>query len=262
MAKYRRMKVTAFSRIVVLILFYLFVVTRKTMIQYALFAVAAVWISLEVYEIASALKGRWKRKTNEAKEVTKKPEPELNGQDVFLIRQVNIRITELLKETYPNVVWLWESRPTVDAICQGGTWRICLQNADPFNYGDVRIDPRGEISISLLQIVELQEAKEGKSSLDDLTAKDLMAKPNVRQWYETNGEKCLMQLIDELNTQGHKRLSIREDGSVCITAHGESRVVDELTDFPPRMVWRELCQLLKEDQIETMVQADSLQLAW
>ena len=196
------------------------------------------------------------------KKAAKERAPELSGQDIFLFRQINIRITDLLKESYPRVIWLWETRPPVEALCKGGTWRICLQNADPFNFGDVSVDQRGKITISLLQIVELQDAEQVETTKDDLTEDELLTKPDVRKWYETNGERCLMQLIDELNTQGHKKLVIREDGSVCVSTFGESRVVEELADFPPRMVWKEFCQLLKEDQIDASVLKDGLQLVW
>ena len=260
MARHRRKKLAALSRLIVSMLFFLFVLFRKPVLQYALYAAAAIWIGLEVWETIYVLRGRKKRTVQKKQPSTTKQE--LSGQEVFLIRQINIRITDLLKETYPGVIWLWESRPAVEAICQGGTWRICLQNADPFNYGDVTIDSRGQISIALMQIVDLQDSDQVKSAKDDLTQEELLEKPDARQWYEANGEKCLMQLIDELNTQGHKKLTIRDDGSVVVSALGERRVVDELPNFPPRLAWSQLCQLLSEDQIQASVQSDSIQLAW
>ena len=262
MARHRRKKLAALSRLTVSMLFFLFVFLRNPILQYALYAVAAIWIGLEIWETIYVLRGRKKKKAATQKQMLSTPKAELSGQEAFLIRQINIRITELLKESYPNVIWLWESRPAVDAICRGGTWRICLQNTDPFNYGDVRIDSCGQISISLIQIVDLQGTDQVKSAKDDLTAEELLEKPDVRQWYEANGEKCLMRLIDELNTQGHKKLTILDDGTVVVSTTGEGRVVEELKNFPPRMMWRELCQLLKEDQSEASVRPNSLQLAW
>lgn len=60
-----------------------------------------------------------KAKADDASPACMTPEGEL-----LLIRQINSRITEQLKGTYPAVSWLWVKRPTVDEFCKGGVWRI------------------------------------------------------------------------------------------------------------------------------------------
>ena len=104
MARHRRKKLAALSRLSVSMLFFLFVLFRKPILQYALYAAAAIWIGLEVWETIYVLRGRKKRTVQKKPPSTTKQE--LSGQDVFLIRQINIRITDLLKETYPGVIWL------------------------------------------------------------------------------------------------------------------------------------------------------------
>ena len=85
---------------------------------------------------------------------------------------------------------------------------------------------------------------------------------DVKSWYFGHGEIILAQMIDELNTQGHKALLIKEDGDVVITSSGTEQVVERIKGFPPRMVWEDFCQLLKEDEITASVQSNGLALAW
>ena len=69
-------------------------------------------------------------------------------------------------------------------------------------------------------------------------------------------------MIDDLNTQGHRKLMIHEDGEVIVTASGTELTVDTIRNFPPRMAWEEFCQVLKEDEITAVVKPEGLQLSW
>lgn len=69
-------------------------------------------------------------------------------------------------------------------------------------------------------------------------------------------------MIDDLNTQGHKKLLIREDGSVAIQGADTQRPAVRIPNFPARMEWEEFRHLLKEDEITAEVQPDGLLLAW
>lgn len=73
--------------------------------------------------------------------------------ELFLIRQVNYRITEQLKTSYPLVSWLWLVRPDASQLCQGGRFRIRTYNTDPFNYGEVELSDQGQLTITMLQAV-------------------------------------------------------------------------------------------------------------
>lgn len=180
--------------------------------------------------------------------------------EVFTIRQVNYRILDALKESYPLVSWLWDRRPEMSELCKGGTWRIRVENADPFNFADVTISDSGAISIMMLQAVPLKEAQD--QSAEDLTSDDLLDRVDVKSWYNTVGEKILTEMIDNLNAQGHKRILIKEDGEVCVTLSGKEKVVETIKDFPPRTAWQEFCHLLAEDEIKATVQAEGLAMAW
>ena len=108
----------------------------------------------------------------------------------------------------------------------------------------------------------MKDAEEYRLSDDDLKPEEMLERVDVKSWYFEHGEIILAQMIDELNTQGHKELLIREDGDVVITTSGIEQVVERIKGFPPRMVWEDFCQLLKEDEINASVQSNGLALAW
>ena len=243
---------------------------RKPVFQWIAVGVSAVWLVVElvVWIRQVVLRRRRKRNTNRLGKISQRHrDTETNVErtpesDLFLIRQLNYRITEQLKESYPLVSWLWSPRPKVEDLCKGGVWRIQLANADPFNYGDVAISPSGKLTITLLQAVALKDAEEHRLSDDDLKPEEMLERVDVKSWYFGHGEIILAQMIDELNTQGHKELLIKEDGDVVITSSGTEQVVERIKGFPPRMVWGDFCQLLKEDEITASVQSNGLALAW
>ena len=68
--------------------------------------------------------------------------------------------------------------------------------------------------------------------------------------------------IDELNVQGHKRLTIKENGDVFVTASGKQQPVDTIPDFPPRPAWEDLCVLAREDDIAAEVCNQELTVSW
>ena len=60
----------------------------------------------------------------------------------------------------------------------------------------------------------------------------------------------------------HLKLLIKEDGEVCITLAGSEQKVDQINDFPPRIVWEEFCRLLAEDDIAATIIPEGLSMAW
>lgn len=189
--------------------------------------------------------------------------PQAMQSDLFLIRQVNYRITEQLKASYPMVSWLWLKRPEVTELCQGGRFRIRTTNTDPFNFGEVELSSEGRLTITMLQAIPLKDAAEMElAAKDDLAQEDLLERMDVKAWYQAQGESVLCQMIDDLNTQGHKHLLIKDNGDVVVEIAGKEESVELLKDFPPRMVWEDFCQLLKEDEITASIQTEGLLLTW
>ena len=115
----------------------------------------------------------------------------------------------------------------------------------------------------MLQAVSLKDAATlAAEEQDDLAQEELLERLDVRTWYNSTGEQTLCQMIDDLNTQGHKQLLIKENGQVVIEVSGKEQPVETIQDFPPRMVWDEFCQLLRDDEIKATIEQEGLLLAW
>ena len=274
MAVIRRSRSATLFRYLVVPTLLLCAIFRKPVFQWIAVGAAAFWLLLELWSFIAARKRKPGKKKLQALdeirttpiELPKAEAPEMPERDLFLIRQINCRITEQLKHSYPMVAWVWQPRPSVDELSNGGTWRIQLSNAEPFNCGDVEISKSGKLTITLLQAVPLSESSGTKAILkadpEDLQENEILDRVDARTWYLGHGEKIIAEMIDDLNSQGHKQLLIKDDGSVIITASGKDQVVESIVDFPPRMVWEEFCQLLSEDDITASVKPEGLCLAW
>ena len=84
-------------------------------------AVAIVALVIWLGCLCSYFNSGHEPKSKEAREAQRrKDEPmdaivhELPQEDVFLLRQINFRITEMIKQVYPTVSWLWVRRPGVE----------------------------------------------------------------------------------------------------------------------------------------------------
>ena len=95
----------------------------------------------------------------------------------------------------------------------------------------------GKLEIALVQMVPLAEAELQPHNDEDLEEQDILDRSDVKQWYTQKGSALLSALIDELNVQGHKRLTIKENGDVFVTASGKQQPVVTIPDFPPRSAW-------------------------
>ena len=269
MANHRQSTNGSLFRILVTPAVLLCVIFRKPVFQWIAVTALAVWLLIL---LASALKRsatKRKRRRSEkklAKISSKAPieapqEVETPESELFLIRQINIRITEQLKQTYPMVSWIWIRRPSTSELCSGGTWRIQTSNTEPFNYGEVAISRLGKISITMLQATPLGEAGEVLDA-DDLSQDEMLDRKDVKAWYFEAGEQILGEMIDDLNSQGHRRLIIHDDGEVFVESSGVMQAVSTVRDFPPRTAWEEFTQLLSEDEITATVRPEGLMLAW
>ena len=273
----RRMKSFTLFKYLVLPALLLCAVIKKPAMQWIALLAVLLWIGLIAFEGVFRINQQRKRKSMSRRKPVPPQAPVSDGQstprvdqdiqtahnELFLIRQVNYRITEQLKTSYPLVSWLWLVRPDASQLCQGGRFRIRTYNTDPFNYGEVELSDQGRLTITMLQAVPLRDAVAMElAAKDDLTQEDLLERVDVRTWYRDQGEQVLCQMIDDLNTQGHKKLLIKEDGNVVIDVAGKEQSVDLLKNFPPRIVWEDFCQILREDEITASIQNEGLALSW
>ena len=273
MAFLRRLNTWTLFKCVVTPTLFLCVIFKRPVFQWIALGCGALWLAAVL--TSAITKGITKRKhartrkrlsrmTSESIELPMAASGDNSTNDLFLIRQINYRITEQLKGTYPMVSWLWVTRPTAKELCGGGTWRIRVTNADPFNHAEVQISTTGQLFITMMQTVQLKDASEEQEQRDseDLKQEELLERTDVKSWYRQEGGELIATLIDELNTQGHKQLLIHEDGEVVIGKAENAQVVEVIQNFPVRMVWDEFTQLLREDDITATVKPDGLALAW
>lgn len=265
MAGKSRISTWSVMRIIVLPCLLLFSIFKKPIFQWIALCVLLAWLVLELGRIvASSIKGRKPWKRSRSKRAKTGPEPEsAEVPDNSLMLKVNYRITERLKDTYPDVTWLWTDRPCSDALKRGGTWRISLENADPFNFAEISLRSSGAMSISLMQVIPLYEAENTpEPDGSDLDASELLDRFDVRKWYTEKGERELCGIVEELNTQGFRRLMIRESGEVVIGPSGSERSFGTLASFPPKTSWADLCVLMREDDLQASVDGAQLAVAW
>ena len=269
MANNRQSTNSYLFRIIVTPAVLLCVIFRKQAFQWIAVSAIAVWLMIVLISALKRSGGRKKRRHTEKKlaklsadiSSDAQPEAETPESELFLIRQINIRITEQLKVTFPMVSWLWVRRPSASEICAGGTWRIQTSNTEPFNYGEVAITKQGRISITMLQATPLGEASE-LPEVDNLKPDEMLDRVDVKAWYRDEGERILADMIDDLNTQGHRQLIIHEDGEVCVERSGVMKPVETIRNFPPRMTWADFCQILSEDDITATAVPEGLVLSW
>ena len=271
MAVKSRIDAWTLLRVLVVPCLFLCAIFKRPIFQWIACAALFVWVCFVISKLFRSHRKHCKKMPAEqkafpAKQETKPLTETLQEADddtrLSLLRQVNYRIMEQLKQSYPTVAWLWEARPSSEEIGKGCTKRIKLYHCDPFNFGEVTLSATGKLEIALVQMVPLAEAELQPHNDEDLEEQDILDRSDVKQWYTQKGIALLSALIDELNVQGHKRLTIKENGDVFVTASGKQQPVDTIPDFPPRPAWEDLCVLAREDDIAAEVCNQELTVSW
>ena len=134
MAKLRRLNASTLFKCMVVPTMLLCAIFHKPALQWVAFFALLFWFIALLLSPFGGLVERRNRKRMEKKlgqisaakpePIKLDPAPMLPENEVFLIRQIHIRITEQLKASYPLVSWIWVKRPSVEEICQGGVWKI------------------------------------------------------------------------------------------------------------------------------------------
>lgn len=271
MAVKSRIDAWTLLRVLVVPCLFLCAIFKRPIFQWIACAALFVWVCFVISKLFRSHRKHCKKMPaeqkafpakQETKPLTETPQEADDDTRLSLLRQVNYRIMEQLKQSYPTVAWLWEARPSSEEISKGCTKRIKLYHCDPFNFGEVTLSATGKLEIALVQMVPLAESELQPHNDEDLEEQDILDRSDVKQWYTQKGIALLSALIDELNVQGHKRLTIKENGDVFVTASGKQQPVDTIPDFPPRPAWEDLCVLAREDDIAAEVCNQELTVSW
>jgi hypothetical protein len=187
--------------------------------------------------------------------------PEGAGEDTatVLLHHVNHRISDYLRSVYPKVRWEWTMSDPASFVAQGGTGRIRVYGVPDFDYVDVTLDQKANLSCSLVKIVPVEG-----SDTDGTAPAPNQQVLNPQVWYELRGQKALEALITDLNSRGHSSLTVKETGEVCIQQEdgGGDIVQDSLLDFPEKVYWPKLVQVLEQEGLAATAQDDGILISW
>lgn len=222
---------------------------------------AAVWmVWLAVLLIMRHQKqSRWRKEHSET-------ESEENAEEYttkqLLLNHVNYRISACLCAAYPEATWQWCMKDPVRFVCKGGTGRIRVFGVDEYEYADIRIDRRGNLSCSLIKSVRLDQEGAGGTGNDKQKTPPNKQPVDPRVWYETQGRAVLERLVADLNSRGHSSLTLLENGDISIQEDKKDVTVEHFSVFPEKVYWPGLIRVLQGDGLAADATTQGIQITW
>lgn len=225
--------------------------TRGDLCDWLLIGFGAAWlIFATVFLIrktakrddTTAVPKRLKPKKVSARQVA---EMELNKT---LLMHINYRITDKLHSAYPDATWEWSIRNPMKLAVTGGIGRIKTYDTGEYNYAEVTVDKLANISFNMLKVIPLEMTVHDESE----------APSDVDAWYKIRGREVFENVVTELNTRGHRMLTIVENGDIII---GET-TQESIENFPCKSSWNDLVKLLSDDEFDARIDGDKIVLAW
>lgn len=225
----------------------------------AVFAVWGLWIIVALLLPAWRSVRIYRRRERQAKKQQEQIEVELPGTEISqtLLHHVNHRISANLKAAYPNVRWEWTVANPALFVAQGGTGRIRVYGIQDFDYADVTLDQKANLSCSLVKVVPVHGTVE-----HPVPPNQEPVDPQI--WYEVQGRSILEKLVADLNSRGHNSLTMREDGSICIQPvdGGDEVAQDAFLSFPEKVYWPRLAKVLEQEGLAATVNEDAIAVSW
>lgn len=172
-----------------------------------------------------------------------------------LLHHVNYRVSACLKAGHPDARWEWMMRDPALFVATGGTGRIRVYGIADYEYADVTVDQSGKLSCSLVKLAPVGE----KHAPPNQQPADPQA------WYEEHGRQTLERLVADLDSRGHNSLTLKEDGSICISPKADGTEVKQgvLADFPAKTCWDKLAKILEEQEgLAAAVQDNCIAVTW
>lgn len=178
----------------------------------------------------------------------------------LLLRHVNHRISAYLRSAYPDLTWEWCGKKPEKIILQGGIGRIRVFGVPDFDHADIRIDQQANISCDMLKTVPLNTAGGQEPAENKVPPNKQPVDPQI--WYEVQGRKVLEALIADLNSRGHSRMVLHENGDVCVTEDKAEVAKEHLANFPEKVYWDRLVQVFERNGLAAEVTAAGIQVSW
>ena len=188
--------------------------------------------------------------------------PELEGPvpDDLLLRYANHRILTYLHSSFPNACFEWCEKRPADLIRSNGTGRIRLYNVEAFDHADITFGKDATIRCDLLKIVPLSKAGTEQGEQADIPPNKQPIDPRI--WYENNGRTVMETLIADLNSRGHSKLTLKENGDICIQQGEELVPQEHLSNFPAKVYWPRLVEVFESNGLAAETTAQGIQVSW
>lgn len=194
----------------------------------------------------------------------------------LLLEHVQARITEHLRQVYPDATWEFCEKAPMEDILDGGMVRIRLKGAGEFTQGTVSFEDPQTLEIDLIRTEKLHRigtvcipsAHEGPEELilvpevEDTSGTPTEAPVDVSVWYSLIGRDALTNLITDLNVRGCSSLQITEDGDVLIQQDNSEQKERTLDRMPKSDFWPELIGLIEEQGLTVKSENKRLAIAW
>ena len=178
----------------------------------------------------------------------------------LLLCHVNHRISSYLRTAYPDVTWSWCEKEPERLAVYGGIGRIRVFGVPDFDHADVTVDQQANIDCSMVKIVPL-------SHIGAIPDEESKTPPNHQPvdpqiWYEVQGRGVLEALMADLNSRGHNRLTLQEDGNICILQDGEEVAQEHLSGFPEKTYWPRLVKVFERNGLAAEITEKSIVVTW
>ena len=178
----------------------------------------------------------------------------------LLVRYANHRILTYLRSTYGNACFEWCEKHPAELIRKNGTGRIRLCNVDEFDHADITFHKDATIQCDLLKIVPLYKAENGQSDLSNIPPNKETIDPRI--WYENNGRSILETLISDLDSRGHGKVTLKENGDICIHEANELIPQDHFSNFPAKVYWPRLIEVFENNGLTAETTTHGIQISW
>ena len=116
------------------------------------------------------------------------------------------------------------------------------------------------IRCDLLKIVPLSKAGTEQGEQADIPPNKQPIDPRI--WYKNNGRTVMETLIADLNSRGHSKLTLKENGDICIQQGEELVPQEHLSNFPAKVYWPRLVEVFESNGLAAETTAQGIQVSW
>ncbi len=180
--------------------------------------------------------------------------------DSVLLQHVNHRISAYLKTTYPDVTWEWVTENPAEVIKANDKGHIKVFGAGEFNECLVTFGERARIIFHMMRVVSLADVQGGGAGAQERVSSSLPV--DVGAWYGTSGKAVLADLIADLESRGHSKLIIKENGDICVTQDKREVVQDTLFNMPEAVHWPHLAKVMVNNGLDATVEDAGIVVGW